>query len=102
LFWCQRRDFFNRPQMIAYSCFHCGRASERLADAREVVVHEVKRDRVLVVFEFLAVRVGQSRKSSHAHPHREMNQARDEWIGYVRAAFDSAILSLKTELGQRR
>ena len=55
---CERGDFFKGPKMIAYSGCHRRRASDGLADARKVVVHEMKRNRMLVIREFLAVRVG--------------------------------------------
>ena len=40
--------------------------------AGEVVIHIMQRDRVNVVFDLFAVRVGQARKASHAHSHREV------------------------------
>ena len=50
--------------------FHRGRAADSLIDSREIVMHEMERNRVLVVRKFLAVCVGQPGESAHTHPHR--------------------------------
>ena len=45
----QSNHFVEAPNMIANSCFHSGRYSERLVNPAEVVIHEVECQRVLVI-----------------------------------------------------
>ena len=40
--------------------------------AAEIVVHEIKRERVPMILKFLRECVGESRESAHLHPHREV------------------------------
>jgi len=58
--------------MIANACFHRGRDAQRLVNAAEVVVHEVERERVLVVFHFLRECIRQASEPAHGHSHREV------------------------------
>jgi len=58
--------------MIANACFHRGSDAQRLVNAAEIVVHEVERERVLVVFHFLRERIRQPRESPHGHSHRKV------------------------------
>ena len=50
---CQRNYIADTPQRLRYARFHRWRASERLVDAREVVIHVVDRDGMLVVLDLL-------------------------------------------------
>jgi hypothetical protein len=49
----ETHQFFQFPYMIRQSGFHRGRDAEGLVNAAEVVVHEVKRNVVLVVLPLL-------------------------------------------------
>lgn len=40
-----------------------------IANAHEIVVHEVQRKHVQVVFQLLAETVGQAREAAHTHAH---------------------------------
>ncbi len=66
----ERRYLFQRPNVIGDLRFHRGSHAQRLMDAPEVVVHEVKGDRAFKVLDFLGEPIGQSREAAHAHPHR--------------------------------
>jgi hypothetical protein len=41
-------------------------------DSNEVAIHEVERDRIGVIVELLAERVGEPGKAPHVHPHRKV------------------------------
>jgi len=41
-------------------------------DAPEIVVHEVQRDSVEVILQFLAEGIRQPGEPSHLHPHRQI------------------------------
>jgi len=43
-------DFFQPANTIGNSCLHRRRHTQRLVNARKIVVHEVKGNRLLVVF----------------------------------------------------
>ena len=49
----QRNHFLNSPRVICNTSFHCRSDTQRLMHAAEVVVHEVERDRVPEIFDFL-------------------------------------------------
>ena len=50
--------------MICNSSFHCRRNAQGLVNAAEIVVHEVKRNRVSVVLNFLRECIGKPRKTA--------------------------------------
>jgi hypothetical protein len=58
--------------MAAQSCLHRGSDAQCLVDPAKVVVHEVKRNSMAVVFDLLREPVRQTGKTAHAHPHREI------------------------------
>ena len=58
--------------MIANASFHRRGDTQRLMNAAEVVIHEVERERVLVVLDFLGECIRQPRKAAHVHPHRKI------------------------------
>src|SRR5437899_7706447 len=58
--------------MIGTSSFHSWRHSETLVNPAEIIVHEVKRDRMLEIFDFLGKGVSQSRESAHTHAHGQV------------------------------
>ena len=72
----ERLDHFNQvrhfPNSIRYARCHCGRHLQGRLLAGEVVEHGVKRDSASMVFNLLAVAIGQSREPAHMHPHREV------------------------------
>ena len=43
--WQQCAEFFDRPDVICYPCFHRWRHAQRLMNPTKVVEHEVQRDR---------------------------------------------------------
>ena len=57
--------------MIGQSCFHRRSDPQRLVNPAKVVVHEVERNRP-VILKFLAESVRQPREPPHAHPHRQI------------------------------
>ena len=65
-------DFLDLPNMISDARRHRGRHAQGLMDAREVVVHEVERDRVGVVLDLLGEGVRETRESvlnvNYIHP----------------------------------
>ena len=60
----QVTDFLDRPNMVRDAGFHRWRDAQGLVNPAEVVVHEVERDSVCVVLNFLRERVGQARRQS--------------------------------------
>ena len=44
---------------------HCRGSAKRLVDAAEIVEHEIERQGVAVVLEFLGERIGQPGKAAH-------------------------------------
>lgn len=58
--------------MIGYSCLHRRGDSQCLVNPGEVVVHEMQRHGMGLVFDLLAKGVGQPGHPSHAHPHGEV------------------------------
>lgn len=58
--------------MIGHARFHRGCNSQCLVNAAEVVVHEVERDGVLVILNFLGKSVRQTREPAHSHSHRQI------------------------------
>jgi hypothetical protein len=64
------QHFFNCPNMVCDSRFHRGSDAQTGMHAAEVVVHEVNRNRVKVIFDFLAESVRESREATHLHSHR--------------------------------
>lgn len=52
----QNDQRLNGPDMIRQPRFHSGSHAERLVDTAKVVVHEVQRDHVTVVLQFLTKR----------------------------------------------
>lgn len=65
----QCNDFLNVPYMVRESRFHRGRDAQALMDATKIVIHEVQRNGVLMIFNFLGKGVRQTRKASHLHSH---------------------------------
>ena len=65
-------QFFKRPDMVCETSFHSRRHSQCLVDAAEVVVKEVNRNLMRMIFNLLAESVGQPRESSHSHSHEEI------------------------------
>jgi hypothetical protein len=63
----KRDDFFQSPNVAGDSRFHRGCDSQGLVNPAEVVVHEVNRGVVLVVFQFLAKGVRQTGEPAVAH-----------------------------------
>ena len=59
----------NLPQPVVHASPHRWRATERLVNAGEVLVHEVQCDCGGVVLDFLWERICQARKPAHPHPH---------------------------------
>ena len=68
----QRNDFFQSPNVIGDTRFHCGCDAQGLVNPAEVVVHEVNRGGVFMVFQLLAESVGQSCEAAVAHAQREI------------------------------
>lgn len=50
----QTAQFFNAPNVICESGFHCWRNAKCLMKTAEVVIHEIESNRVTVVLDFLA------------------------------------------------
>jgi len=65
----QIHDISNIPNSVSDLRFHRGCDSERLVYTAEVVIHEVQREGVLVILDFLRERIGQSSEAAHVHPH---------------------------------
>jgi len=57
---CQKRNFFERPNMVGYSRFHSWRNTEARVDASKVVMHHVHRYGCNVVLDLLAKAIRQS------------------------------------------
>lgn len=68
----ETNDLSDFPNMIANACFHRGSDAQRLVNAAKIVVHEVERERVLVVFHFLRERIRKASESPHHHAHRQI------------------------------
>jgi len=68
----QFHNFVEFPNMVTNASFHRGCDSERLMYSAEVIVHEVKRQRVFMILNFLRERICQPREASHVHPHGEV------------------------------
>src|SRR6266849_1702420 len=58
--------------MIANPCFHCWRDSQGLMNPAEVIVHIMKRDRMLKVLQFFRKAVRQPSEPTHGHSHSEV------------------------------
>ena len=54
--------------MVRKASFHCGRDSQRLMHATEIVVGMVDRNHVAVILEFLRERICEPREAANAHP----------------------------------
>jgi hypothetical protein len=65
-------DFQYAPNMVSDARFHRGSHAQCLVNTAKVVVHEVNRNRIEVIFNFLAEPICKARKSAHSHPHREI------------------------------
>ena len=72
-------DIFHGPQKIRHARFHRGPCLDGRVNLHEVVDHEIERNRVHVVFEFLAECIGQPGKAAHAHAHRQIGALRSGW-----------------------
>src|SRR5438045_1216320 len=68
----QRDDFFQSPDVIGDARFHRGRDAQRGMNTAKVVVHEVNRGGVFVVFKLLAECVREPGKAAVAHAQREV------------------------------
>jgi hypothetical protein len=68
----QGNNFFQIPNVVCNSSFHCGRHSQALVNPAEIVVHEVQRNVVLQILDLFAESVGQSGEAAHLHSHREI------------------------------
>lgn len=58
--------------MIANAGFHRWRNAQRLMNPAKIVMHVMKRNRVLQILKFLAECIGQARKSTHRHSHGQI------------------------------
>src|ERR1700761_685293 len=68
----QYRDFLKAPYVVGNASSHRGRDSQSLVDPGEIVMHEVQRNHVPVVLQFLTESVGQAGKAAIRHPHRKV------------------------------
>ena len=62
----------HRPQPIGDASRHSGRHAQGLMPTNEVVEYKIERQRMAVVVDLLAERIGQPREPTHAHPHRQI------------------------------
>src|SRR5262249_28825206 len=81
----QGAHFFNCPNMIANSSFHCGRYAQRRMHSAEVVVYKPNRYCGGMVLNLLSESICQPSESPNAHPYRKIlpiNKARADvlWI----------------------
>ena len=58
------------PNIAGNSGFHRRGNTQGFTNPAEVIVHEVKRDRMFEVFELLGKGVCEARKPPHSHSHR--------------------------------
>jgi hypothetical protein len=87
--------------MIANSCFHRWRNPQGLMNPAKVVVHVMKRNRVLQILQLFAERIGQSREATHRHSHCQvlaLNVARRDMV-VVGAAADDSLASAHADSG---
>jgi hypothetical protein len=68
----QSNNILDRPQLVRDPRRHCWRQLVGLVQLHEVILHEIERERVAVVVEFLGESVGQSREAPHLHAHRKI------------------------------
>lgn len=85
----QSHDVAEFPNVVTDSGGHRGSDSQGLVNAPEVVIHEINRQRVRVVLNFLRKPVGQTSESAHRHSHRKilaLNEARRNvfslWVAF--------------------
>jgi hypothetical protein len=65
-------QFVETPNVIGDARFHRWRHSQGLVNPAEVIVHVMKRNRVLQVFQFLREAICQASKPAHGHAHRQV------------------------------
>lgn len=58
--------------MVRNARFHGWRNPQRLVDSPEVVVHEMQRNRVNMILDFLREAIPQASETTHAHAHRQI------------------------------
>jgi hypothetical protein len=63
----QAHYFFNRPNAIRDSSFHCWRNAQSLMNTAKVIVHEVKRDGIAEIVDFLGECASEALKTAHLH-----------------------------------
>lgn len=68
--------------MICEASFHRWSDTQRGVDAAVIEVHEVERNHVSVILNFLAETVRESRKAAHPHSHGKI-AAFHEWCAHV-------------------
>jgi hypothetical protein len=98
----KRNYFVETPNMIANRCFHRWRNAQRLMNPAEIVVHIMKRDCVLRVFQLFREGIGQPGKPAHRHSHREVltfNVARGDMV-VIESAADNGLASTHAIVAQ--
>jgi hypothetical protein len=68
----QTSDFFYGPNMVRNTRFHRWRHAQSLMDSAKIVMKEIQRTAPLMVFQFLAESVCQSREASATHAERQI------------------------------
>src|SRR5260370_5680382 len=68
----QFHDFAEFPDVVCNSSFHSRSNAQGLMYSAEVVIHEVQRQRVLVILNLLGERIREPGETSHVHPHGEV------------------------------
>src|SRR5579862_2712403 len=58
--------------MVGQSSFHCRSDTQCLVNATEVVMEEIQRNLMPVVFKFLTESVRQASEAAHTHTHRQV------------------------------
>lgn len=66
------KHFLDSRYMVCDSSIHRGSDAQALVNPQEVVMHEVNRNRVEVVLDFLTEAVRQAREPAHLHSHGEV------------------------------
>lgn len=82
------------PKLVTDAGCHRGRDAERLVDTAEIVVHEIDRQRVTVVFHFLGKCIGEPREPAKAHADIQVHAlgVRRADLGHIRLADDRLAL----------